>query len=188
MKIFKWKKKWLRKGSITPAISPWKLHCPQNKPVVYQHENKTGDQQCVLFENMTTPQKIKKIKSQPFIQLVQLCCQFNARCQIINQAPSRLFSFCRSNENSSCLWKSFCRVLAPSADSYQRCFNVIIWIEQSSWKQWPILTEQIAFHFSHSWQNRSWVWSLFPFFYSPSVPSVVFCQCCSSSCNIKRLS
>lgn len=124
-------------------------------------------------------------KSQLFICLV--CCQFNARCQIINQAPSRLFSFYHNNENSSCSWKSICRVLVPSANSYQRCFNVIIWIEQSSWKQWPVLSEQIAFHFSHSSQNRSWVWSLFPFFifYSPSVPFVVFCQCCSSSCNIK---
>lgn len=49
----------------------------------------------------------------------------------------------------------FCCVLEPSADSGQCRFNVTMWIEQSSRRQWPIFSVQIAFHFSsHCWLNR----------------------------------
>lgn len=121
----------------------------QKKSVVYQHENKTPvDQRYVLFYKMKN--KASAIHS-AHIQFI-----FNFMLILSARLWFRLHLFfffffltiIMKKRLYSCGLRLFFGVLAPSTDSGQCHFNVIIWMEQSSWRQWTIFSVQIAFHFS----------------------------------------
>lgn len=170
-------------ATIITSYSSQSPNCPtESLPFISMKTRLELISRMSCFKNVTT--RVRAVRSTGNQFVVSFMLAFVPRLWITLYRVFVVFlTMIEEKKKSPYSWEFPCFVLVPPADSYQCRFNVIIWIEQSSWRQRPIFTVQIEFLFSYT---AKWIEVFPPSCLPPSLSSI----CCSflpSSINLSHL-